>query len=63
MTKHNVHIVHSGTGWWCVTRTGRISSRHRTRRRATVVGISQPRRRSVEMVTHARNGRIRSKDS
>ena len=59
----DVHVVSSGTGWWRVTRTGRINSRHRTQRRALVVGTRLARRECVELVTHGRNGRIRSKDS
>jgi hypothetical protein len=60
---HAVHVTFGGNGWWRVTRTGRVGSRHRTQRRAIAVGIMLARRTRAELVTHGRNGRIRSKDS
>ena len=58
----HVHVISSGLGWR-VTLSGRTFSNHRTQRRAIVVGTRLARRRCVDLVTHGRNGRIRSKDS
>lgn len=60
--RHNVHVSF-GNGWWRVTRTGRVGSRHHTQRRAIAAGIKLARRTRGELVTHGRDGRIRSKDS
>ena len=59
---HDVHVVSTGTGWR-VTRASRTVSTHRTQRRAIEIGTRLARRTGAELVTHARNGRIRSKDS
>jgi hypothetical protein len=59
---HNAHVSF-GSGWWRVTRTGRVKSSHRIQRRAMAAGIKLARRGRVELVTHGRDGRFRSKDS
>ena len=48
---------------WHVTHTALTLSVHHTQRRAVVAGIRLARRNRLDVVTHARNGRIRSKDS
>jgi hypothetical protein len=40
-----------------------VISRHRTQARAVGVAIRRAKRRRVDVVTHGRNGRFRSKDS
>ena len=62
-TLRSVHVIPSGSGCWQVIRAGRVLSTHRTQRRAIAVGTALARRRRVELVTHGRNGRIRSKDT
>ena len=59
---HDVHVITHGSGWR-ITRAGRTISTHRTQRRAIEIGTRLARRTGAELVTHARNGRIRSKDS
>ena len=62
---HDVHVLKSTRqrGGWRVTRAGRTLSRHRTQEEALSVGRIVARQRRVDLVTHARDGRIRSKDS
>ena len=71
----NVHIVPiTARRGWRVThaaitlstgtpRAAFLGSVHHTQRRAVVAGIRLARRNRLDVVTHARNGRIRSKDS
>jgi len=60
----DVHIVPTaGRMRWRVTHAGRTVSSHHTQRRAFVAGIRLARVNGVDLVTHGRNGRIRSKDS
>ena len=60
----NVHIVpHAGRARWIVSHGGQQVSRHRTQRKALKVGRRLARRRQVDLVTHGRDGRFRSKDS
>jgi hypothetical protein len=64
MKPRNVHIVPTGTRpGWRVTSATLTLSVHHTQRRAIVAGIRLARRNRLDVVTHARNGRIRSKDS
>jgi hypothetical protein len=58
----DIHVLSSGSGWR-VTQSGRTVSRHRIQRRAIASGLKVARRSGVDLVTHARDGRIRSKDS
>ena len=61
---HDVHVtVDRARCRWKVTRAGRVLSRHTTQRHAVTAGRRLGRRAGVEVVTHGRNGRIRSKDS
>ena len=62
MAKKDVHITASGSGWK-VTRAGRAMSEHKTQRAAIEAGRREARRDGVELVTHGRDGRIRSKDT
>ena len=48
---------------WNVTHGGRVLSRHRTQKKAVAAGRRVARLLRVDLVTHGRNGRIRSKDS
>jgi hypothetical protein len=59
----NVHVVGNGAGGWRVTRARRTVSNHRLQRRAVAAGVRMARRKGVELVIHARNGRVRSKDT
>jgi hypothetical protein len=58
----DVHVLSSESGWY-VRRRGRRVSNHRTQRRAIAAGVKLARRVGGDLVTHARNGRIRSKDT
>ena len=60
----DVHVIaNKARGGWIVTRAGQILSRHRTQQRARRTGGRLARRTHVDLVTHGRDGRIRSKDS
>jgi hypothetical protein len=62
--RREVHVFRDGaSGQWVVARAGRRRSRHR--RQATAVRKARPlaRRYRVDVNTHGRNGRIRSKSS
>jgi len=58
----DVHVGTSG-GAWRVTRRGRTLSQHRLQWRAVQAGARMARRARVDLVTHGRDGRVRSKDS
>jgi hypothetical protein len=58
----DVRILSTESGWR-VQRSGRTVSNHRTQRRAIAVAAKLARRSGGDLVTHARDGRIRSKDS
>jgi hypothetical protein len=60
---HDVHVVANSTGGWNVTRAGRTVSHHRTQEKAVSIGRRVARRSRVDLVTHGRDGRVRSKDS
>jgi hypothetical protein len=62
--RHDVHVVFEPTlRRWRVMRGSRTASRHRRQSTAIGFGRRAARRDCVELVTHARTGRIRSKDS
>jgi hypothetical protein len=63
-THHDVHVVAEpdSTGWR-VKQGGRTLSHHRTQMGAVKAATREARRDRVDLVTHARDGRIRSKDS
>ncbi len=60
----DVHISRDDTcrGWVCTEGRRRLSV-HRTQAEAVNAGIRRAKRTRVDVVTHGRNGRIRSKDS
>jgi hypothetical protein len=60
----DVHAVANRMrGGWNVTRAGRRLSHHRTQKEAPAVRRSLAGRAHVDLVTHRRDDRIRSKDS
>ena len=64
MSAHDVQVVlDAALNVWKVIRGGRTLSRHRTQSSAMQAGKRVAARDKVELVTHAVNGRIRSKDS
>ena len=56
------HIVRLGKSW-SVKTNGRVLSSHETQNKAQSSAIVRARRAGAEVVTHGRDGRIRSKDS
>jgi hypothetical protein len=61
---HDIHVsADRGPRRWKVTRGGKTLSFHRTQASALKTALRQAKRRRVDVVTHGRNGRIRSKDS
>ena len=64
MAKKDVHIVHKPDSTrWQVKQGGDVQSSHGTQRAAIDRGTSIARRDKVDVVTHGRDGKIRSKDS
>jgi hypothetical protein len=61
--RHDVHVVVNRVPRWKVTQGGRTLSHHRTQRTALRAARRAARVHRVDLVTHGRNGRIRSKDS
>jgi hypothetical protein len=59
----DVHVVGNSSGGWRVTQRSRTLSHHRLQRRAVQAGSRVARRERVDVVTHARDGRVWSKDS
>ena len=62
-SRHDVHVIVNRVRCWKVTQGGRTLSNHRTQRTALSAARRAARRHRVDLVTHGRNGRIRSKDS
>lgn len=60
--KSDVHVSKDG-GRWKVTQAGQKISTHNTQANAIDSGKREARRDKVDLVTHGRDGRIRSKDS
>ena len=56
-------LRNAGSSRWIVASRGRTLSRHRWQRTAVAAAIRTAKRRRVDVLTHTRNGRIRSKDS
>jgi hypothetical protein len=48
---------------WNVAHAGRRLSHHRTQKKAVAIGRRLSRLLRVDLVTHGRDGRVRSKDS
>lgn len=64
MAKRDVHIVREKESTrWDVKQGGEVKSTHRTQSAAIEKGTSIAKRDKVDVVTHGRDGRIRSKDS
>ena len=63
MAKRDVHVSRSTGGSWRVSQGGDTVSTHRTQGAAVSKGKTEARRDGVDLVTHGRDGRIRSKDS
>jgi hypothetical protein len=62
--KHDVHVSKSVGGTnWKVSQGGSTISTHRTQSTAVDSGRREAKRDRVDLVTHGRDGRIRSKDS
>ena len=61
---HDVHVsADANLHRWKVTRGGRVMSHHRTQATAVRAARREALRHRVDLVTHGRDGRIRSKDS
>ena len=62
--KHDVHVTKNVSGAkWRVSQGGATLSTHRTQSHAVDAARREAKRDRVELVTHGRDGRIRSKDS
>ena len=62
--KHDVHVSKSvGGSSWKVSKGGSTLSTHRTQSNAIDAARREAKRDRVDLVTHGRDGRIRSKDS
>lgn len=62
--KHDVHVTQNiGGSAWRVSQGGSTISTHRTQANAIDAGRREARRDGVDLVTHGRDGQIRSKDS
>jgi hypothetical protein len=61
---HDVHVSKKpGGSGWQVTQDGDRISSHRTQGNAIERGRGEAKQDGVDLVTHGRDGRIRSKDS
>ena len=59
-----VHVFRSAvTGRWLMKAFTTTEQCYRTQAAAARAGVREAKRRSVDLVIHGRNGRIRSKDS
>jgi hypothetical protein len=64
MAKKDVHVSRQpGGSGWKVTQGSEKLSAHRTQQNAVDRGRAEAKRDGVDLVTHARDGKIRSKDS
>ena len=62
--QHDVHVVpNRSRSLWRVKQNGRVLSNHRSQGTAMSVGRRVANRSHVDLLTHGRDGRIRSKDS
>jgi hypothetical protein len=61
--RHDVHVSKLGDSSWKVTQSGERISVHRSQANAIERGRTEAFRDGVDLVTHGRDGRIRSKDS
>jgi hypothetical protein len=60
---HDVHVIANPVRGWNVAQGGRTISTHHTQVTAVHAGRRRARRDQVDLVTHGRDGVIRSKDS
>lgn len=60
---HDVHVSKLGNSSWKVTQNGERISTHRTQQAAIDRGKQEAKQDRVDLVTHGRDGKIRSKDS
>jgi hypothetical protein len=63
MAKSNVHVVRDKNNNWQVKQGGERISTHQTQGNAIKRGEAEARRDGVDLITHGRDGKIRSKDS
>ena len=62
--RHDIHVSSDrGPTRWKVSRGGTTLSVHRTQANALKAAMCKAKRTRVDVVTHGRDGRIRSKDS
>jgi hypothetical protein len=62
--KSDVHVVKTKDGaGWDTTQGGQQQSHHRTQQAAIDKATTVAKREKVDVVTHGRDGKIRSKDS
>lgn len=59
----NVHVSKTENNRWKVTQDGEKISTHGTQANAIERGKTEAQKDSVDLVTHGRDGKIRSKDS
>jgi hypothetical protein len=59
----DVHVVRNPKGNWDVKQDGDRLSTHQTQANAIERGKGEAKRDGVDLVTHGRDGKIRSKDS
>jgi hypothetical protein len=61
---HDVHVIANTTrGGWNMRRAGRPVSHHSTQEEALSIGRRVARKSRVDLATHGRDGRVRSRDS
>jgi hypothetical protein len=63
MAKKNIHVSAKRGGGWSVSQNGKQVSAHRSQQDAIEAGRRKAARAGAELITHARDGAIRSKDS
>lgn len=61
--KKQFHVSKNTNGGWKTTKNGKVISNHRTQEKAIDRATSEAKRNRGEVVTHGRDGKIRSKDS
>ena len=61
--KDDVHISKANGTRWRVSQSGETISTHNSQRNAIDAGRREAKRSAVDLITHGRDGHIRSKDS
>ena len=59
----DVHVSKFGNSSWKITQNGQRISTHHTQQNAIDRGRQEAKHDRVDLVTHGRDGKIRSKDS